>query len=41
MSRKGHWMSINFDASYSVCPLCGFVRRNWWAKPLLHNGGKP
>ena len=41
MSRKGCWMTVNFNASYSVCANCGFVRRNRWAKPLIHKGGKP
>jgi len=41
MSRKGCYMMVDWDASYNVCPRCGFVRRAWWHKPLLHKGRKP
>ena len=42
MSRiKGHWMRVDFNARYSRCLYCGKVVRNWWAKPIIHKGGKP
>jgi len=41
MSRKGCYMRVDFTKSYNVCPTCGFVRRTWWAKPLIKNGRKP
>jgi hypothetical protein len=34
-------MTVDWDASYTVCPRCGFVRRSYWAKPLIHKGRKP
>lgn len=41
MSKRGCYMTVDWDASYNVCAKCGFVRRAWWAKPLIHNGRKP
>lgn len=34
-------MTVNWEASYNRCSKCGFVRRSWWAKPLISKGGKP
>lgn len=38
MSKKGCYMAHEPWLRYNVCPSCGFVRRSWWAKPLIHKG---
>lgn len=40
MSKRGCSMTVDWEARYNRCK-CGFVRRAWWAKPLINNGGKP
>lgn len=29
------------DARYVVCAECGYVRRAWGKRPLIHKGGRP
>lgn len=41
MSKRDCYMTVDFTKSYNQCPKCGFVRRMYWAKPLIHKGRKP